>query len=173
MNLIIPKKFIEAEKKVKYDERGNAIANVPMVMWFTNLSHKGRNEKMRLGKKYNKKDYPKYDNYDAIEVGKVKDIPKDYDGVMGVPITFLSKHNPKQFEILGVSNRECHDNFPDTRRYDKYWECKPNGKETGASGKKINENPVVLGNNGKNNYCTNGKREVQTKYQRIFIRRIS
>ena len=54
-------------------------------------------------KKYNPLDYPKYDNYDAIEVSKVKDIPKDYYGVMGVPITFLDKFNPEQFEILGMS----------------------------------------------------------------------
>ena len=53
-----------------------------------------------LVKKYNPLDYPKYDNYDAIEVSKVKDIPKDYDGVMGVPITFLDKFNPEQFEII-------------------------------------------------------------------------
>ena len=60
-------------------------------------------EKLVLTKTYNPIDYPKYDNYDAIEVGRVANIPKDYDGVMGVPITFLYKYNPDQFEILGCS----------------------------------------------------------------------
>ncbi len=74
--------------------------------WFTNLSHKKRNEELILYREYSKApaDYPKYDNYDAIEVGKVKDIPCDYDGYMGVPITFLDKYNPKQFKIVGIMN---------------------------------------------------------------------
>lgn len=62
---------------------------------------------MTLTKTYNAIDYPKYDNYDAIEVGRVANIPKDYDSVMGVPITFLDKYNPEQFEILG--NSRYHD----------------------------------------------------------------
>jgi len=75
-----------------------------MTRWFTNLPTKKRNEDIILYKKYNKKEYPKYDNYDAINVDKVKDIPMDYKGVMGVPITFLDNYNPEQFEILGNSN---------------------------------------------------------------------
>jgi hypothetical protein len=73
------------------------------VHWFTNLPHKKRNEELILTKKYkgNEKEYSKYDNYDAIEVSTTKDIPRDYNGVMGVPITFLDKYNPEQFEILG------------------------------------------------------------------------
>ena len=57
---------------------------------------------LSLERVYNPKDYPKYDTYDAIEVGKVNDIPSDYEGVIGVPITFLDKYNPKQFEIIGL-----------------------------------------------------------------------
>ena len=71
--------------------------------WFTNLSHKKRNEKFILYRQFNKADYPKYDNYDAIEVSKVKDIPMDYEGAMGVPITFMDKFNPDQFEIIGMA----------------------------------------------------------------------
>ena len=82
------------------DENGNKYGNVPAITWYTNLDIKKRHEEMVLVKKYNPLDYPKYDNYDAIEVSKVKDIPKDYDGVMGVPITFLDKFNPEQFEII-------------------------------------------------------------------------
>jgi hypothetical protein len=76
------------------------------VGWYTNLDVKKRHEELFLYKRYkdNKKNYPKYDNYNAIEVAEIKDIPKDYDGVMGVPISFLDKHNPEQFEIIG-SNR--------------------------------------------------------------------
>jgi hypothetical protein len=70
------------------------------AVWFTNLDITKRHEELPLCNKYNKKDYPKYDNYDAINVDKTKDIPDDYDGAMGVPISFLDKYNPKQFDIL-------------------------------------------------------------------------
>jgi len=83
---------------------GEKIAKFGNILWFTNLTHNKRNEKAILYRNYNPTDYPKYDNYDAIEVSKVKDIPCDYDGVMGVPITFLNGFNPEQFEILGLDN---------------------------------------------------------------------
>ncbi|MBQ1909231.1 MAG: adenine-specific methyltransferase EcoRI family protein [Bacteroidaceae bacterium] len=70
------------------------------VHWFTNLETKKRHEELVLFKNYNAEDYPQYDNYDAINVDKTNDIPCDYDGVMGVPITFLDKYNPEQFEIV-------------------------------------------------------------------------
>lgn len=75
------------------------------VVWYTNLDHNKRHEEMILVKKYvgNEKSYPLYDNYNAIEVSQTQDIPLDYDGLMGVPITFLTKYNPEQFEILGCS----------------------------------------------------------------------
>ena len=69
-------------------------------IWFTNLEHSKRNEELILYKRYNPEEYPKFDNYDAINVDKVNEIPCDYYGVMGVPITFLDKYNPKQFEIV-------------------------------------------------------------------------
>lgn len=71
-----------------------------LTRWFTNLETKKRTEDLLLFRTYNEKDYPKYDNYDAINVDKVKDIPMDYYGVMGVPITFLDSYNPNQFEII-------------------------------------------------------------------------
>lgn len=73
------------------------------VVWFTNLEIDKRNEELILFKRYTPEEYPKYDNYDAIEVSKTSEIPCDYDGVMGVPITFLEKYCPDQFEILGMS----------------------------------------------------------------------
>ena len=69
-------------------------------IWFTNLDHKKRHEEVILYKKYNEEEFPKYDNYDAINVDKVCDIPMDYEGIMGVPITFLDKYCPEQFEVL-------------------------------------------------------------------------
>ena len=87
-----------------YASAGNhkeGMIRVSGVHWFTNLRHKKRNEELILYKKYNPKEYPKYDNYDAINVNKVSEIPEDYDGVIGVPITFLDKYNPNQFEIIG------------------------------------------------------------------------
>ena len=71
--------------------------------WFTNLDIDKRHEEMTLYKSYNPEEYPKYDNYDAIEVSKTAEIPCDYKGVMGVPITFMDKYNPDQFEILDLS----------------------------------------------------------------------
>ena len=75
------------------------------VTWYTNLEIKKRHENLILTETYkgNEENYPHYDNYDAIEVGKTSDIPYDYNGAMGVPITFLDKYNPEQFEIIGSS----------------------------------------------------------------------
>ena len=73
------------------------------VGWFTNLDLKKRHEKITLYKRYTPEEYPRYANYDAIEVPKITDIPDDYGHAMGVPITFLDKHNPEQFEIVGSS----------------------------------------------------------------------
>lgn len=74
--------------------------------WFTNLDIQKRHEDLILYKKYTPEEYPKYDNYDAINVNKTSDIPCDYDGVMGVPITFLDKYSPEQFEIVGATESE-------------------------------------------------------------------
>ena len=93
------------------------------------------------------------------------------NGIMGVPISFLDKYCPEQFEILGATQRGCHDAVPDTKKYDDYWECKPNGEKTGSSGGKTNENANLFQNDGKKNYFINaGGRIIQSAYQRIFIR---
>jgi len=91
-------KFHSVEDGTKFMHMGN-------VFWFTNLDHDKRHADLRkrLYRKYDPEKHPKYDNYDAIEVSKVADIPLDYDGVMGVPITFMDKYNPDQFEIIGYS----------------------------------------------------------------------
>ena len=89
------------EKEGQKIENGVRYQTIGTSIWLTNLDHKKRHEELLLYKKYNAEKYPKYDNYDAIEVGKVTDIPMDYDGIAGVPITFLGKHCPEQFEIIG------------------------------------------------------------------------
>lgn len=95
------KEFIQPNKEIK--KFGN-------ICWFTNLDNKKHNEPIDLYRKYSNEYYPKYDNYDAIEVSKVSEIPMDYNGVMGVPITFLDKYCPTQFEIVGLCNDKRNDN---------------------------------------------------------------
>lgn len=87
------------------DPDGRRFIRVKGVRWYTNLDIRQRHEEMYLVKRYRPEDYPKYDNYDAIEVSKTSDIPCDYAGVMGVPITFLDRYNPDQFELLGITDR--------------------------------------------------------------------
>lgn len=84
-------------------ENGKKYAFVAQVVWFTNLDHKVRHETIDLYKHYTPEEYPKYDNYDSINVDRVTEIPCDFEGMIGVPITFLHKYSPNQFEILGMS----------------------------------------------------------------------
>lgn len=93
----------------RVDNVGNKYIRVKGVRWFTNLDYKERHEDLILYKKYTPNEYPKYDNYDAIEVSKTVNIPLDYEDVMGVPITFLDKFNPQQFEIIGIAKRGAGD----------------------------------------------------------------
>jgi len=90
----------ESRKKV---ENGIKYFSMGSVYWFTNLDHSKRHESITLYQQYTPEAYPRYDNYDAIEVAKTADIPYDYEGAMGVPITFLDRYNPEQFEILGIT----------------------------------------------------------------------
>lgn len=94
--------YQENKKKCKLDSNGKKCKGMG-IRWFTNIEYSSRHEDLDLYKKYTPEEYPKYDNYDAINVDKTSDIPMDYDGVMGVPITFLDKYSPDQFEILGDS----------------------------------------------------------------------
>lgn len=148
--------------------------------WFTSFDHGRRHAPLQLmtmqdNLRYNKRmagkeKYEKYDNYDAIEVPFTNAIPSDFSGVMGVPISFLDKYNPDQFEILGATQRGCHDDVPDLKKYDDYWEVRPNGERTGSSGGKTNENANLAMNDGKKNYFINKDGHVvQSAYQRIFI----
>lgn len=94
---------IQTETRIKI-ENGQKFFSMGSVYWFTNMDHKKRHEDIILYKNYfgNESEYPTYDNYEAINVNKVADIPTDYEGLMGVPITFLDKYSPEQFEIIGI-----------------------------------------------------------------------
>jgi hypothetical protein len=92
------------------DQREGMI-RVSGVAWFTNLDIRKRHEDIILYKEYSEQEYPKYDNFDAIEVSKTKEIPKDYSGLMGVPITFMYKHNPDQFDIVGNAGSYAVDGY--------------------------------------------------------------
>lgn len=114
-------------RKTRYweDETGQKWRSMGNICWFTNLDHARRHEELILYKSYNTEEYPHYDEYDAINVSKVAEIPIDWDGAMGVPITFLNKHNPNQFKLLGI-DRYIEDNLNYGRRF------KLNGKEVYA-----------------------------------------
>ena len=189
MLFYVPEKY--AQKMLKEGKEGSNYKIVNGIVygrsssvWFTNIDHGRRHRPLSLmtmakNLKFSKhkeirgkKGYDKYDNYDAIEVPFTDAIPSDYDGVMGVPISFLDKYCPEQFEILGATQRGCHDEVPDTKKYDDYWEVKSDGTPTGSSGNKTNENANLVGNDGKKNYFINKEgRIIQSAYQRIFIKR--
>ena len=100
---IVPTHYELYGTEARIDEKWNRIVSTNNCLWLTNLDNNKRHEGILLYKQYSPEEYPKYDNYNAIEVSKTKDIPMDYMGAMGVPITFLDKYNPEQFEILGCS----------------------------------------------------------------------
>lgn len=102
------RELVESGRPRKYTVIDGAVMGRAQACWFTNLDFPLRRKELVLHRTYNAKDYPTYDNFDAIEVGSVADIPMDYDGLMGVPITFLDKHNPEQFEIIGSFNAGGH-----------------------------------------------------------------
>ena len=141
------------------DHRAGMI-RVSGVVWFTNLEIKKRHEDLILFRNYTPDAYPTYENYDAIEIGKTADIPTDYTGVMGVPITFLDKYNPSQFEILGMA--ENMDLYGLKTRVYSSQECKD------AYLQKFGK-PGTYDLNAPGVIVKNGIRE--KTYQRIFIRR--
>lgn len=132
------------------------------VNWFTNLEIPKRNEDLDLVCRYSPEEYPHYDNYDAIEVGKTSDIPYDYEGLMGVPITFLDKYNPEQFEIVTLGIGEG--NFTPTKKYQKF----RNPETLEPISDKRDFLLYVRKANGK--YLTSEGYRVDKLYARIIIR---
>ena len=153
------------------DENGKKIGRVSTSCWWTNIENKRRNEPIDLYKKHSFEDYPKYANYDAIEVSRVDEIPMDYDGVMGVPITFLFKYNPNQFEIIALGNSR--ENFTPNKDYIKPIKVLKDGK-------KVNGNAIncVLAIESKTKpinmiyYTSENVPYLVAPYARILIKKI-
>ena len=160
----------------RIDRYGNKYIRVKGVRWFTNLEHGRRHQPLQLmtmednlkfskHKEIKEQGYPKYDNYDAIEVKYTDAIPSDYDEVMGVPITFLDKYNPDQFEILGS---DCYEKTPPTKTYFNKVKVK-DGKRmkslTGTMGCVIKTESFGMGTYFDVGY------PVKAVYKRIFIRK--
>ena len=105
----VPDDYEPRETRYWQDDAGQKWRSLGNICWFTNLDHNKRHEKIDLICRYSSDEYLKYDNYNAINVNRVDDIPCDYEGVMGVPITFLDKYNPDQFVLIGI-DRYVEDN---------------------------------------------------------------
>lgn len=158
-----PKEFIQPNKSIK--KFGN-------ITWFTNLDIIKRREFLDLIEKYTPEKYPKYDNYDAINVNKVLDIPVDYNGVMGVPITFMDKYNPKQFEILGLAGMEYFDeiSYP-IKHYENAIQHNKDGSV--VKGNADNAGAMLLVDDVTGTYYTadNSDGKLVAVYARILIRK--
>ena len=158
------KEFFRPDKSTK--KFGN-------ICWWTNLDVSKRHEKIILYKKYNKEDYPKFDNYDAINVNKVEDIPCDYFKLMGVPTSFLDKYNPEQFKIVACSQTGCHPPEMVLKKYSDYYGYTQDGKSNGRTGSTMGNNPILVKDDGKHVYYVNKEGiRVQSTYPRIFIQRV-
>lgn len=172
MDFIMPDDYI-LKGKAYIDDNGKKHGFVPGICWYTNLDITKRHEKLILWKSYTPEEYPKYDNYDAININKITDIPVDYDGIMGVPITFLDRFNPDQFEIIGGSQ------FDDTScRIDKnytelgYKFLKSDGKTVSGSGALRDRMSPKIPVKGNGDYSVSPTGEyLSAVYQRLFIRK--
>ena len=152
----------------RVDEKGNKYIRVKGVRWFTNMDYVERHTDLDLWKKYTPEEYPRYDNYDAINVDVTADIPEDYYGIIGVPITFLDFFNPDQFEILGISSRANCYSVPRLHD-DKYY----NGYTRGKVVTRVESNMPLLAVAGKGGTVCKceGRPDIYQLYWRIFIRR--
>ena len=158
-----------------YATAGNhkeGMIRVSGVVWYTNLKIEKQKEQLLLTKTYlgNEQEYPKYDNYDAIEINKIENIPKDYNGIMGVPITFLDKYNPEQFEIIGLSSKN---NCGLVKRLhpNEYY----NGYTRGKVITRIESNMPILNipNKGGTKCTRENSPDLYQIYWRIFIKKKS
>ena len=150
------------------DEDGRKYIRVKGVRWFTNLDFKERHEDLILYKKYDPSYYPRFDNFDAINVDKTEEIPMDYNGIIGVPVTFLDKYNPDQFEILGITKSWFGMN---SKKYPEQIQVDKNGKESRVT--KLNDAAsleVVKPPVDRTYYKVNDKYYIAS-YPRILIRR--
>ena len=156
----------------RVDENGVKYIRVKGVRWFTNLDFIERHENITLYKHFTPEEYPRYDNYDAIDISITAEIPCDYDGTMGVPITFLDKYNPDQFEILGVTQGRDEFGTKPTKWYINPRQINPDG--TTANGGKVNTGAQILLDHipeGVYYMADNADGPLKRVYDRILIRR--
>lgn len=158
----IPPTYEVRSKSLRIDEQGNRYIRVVGIRWFTNMDYPQRHEDLILIKHYTPEEYPHYDNYDAINVNTTNDIPCDYAGVIGVPITFLDKFNPDQFEIITLGVGE--DNFTPTKKYGKF-----RNPETGEYCTDKRDFLLYI-RDKKGKYLTEEGYRVTKLYARILIR---
>ncbi len=172
MAFTVPDSYEARETRFWIDESGQKWRSLGNICWFTNLDIQKRHEDLILYKHYTPEEYPTYDNYDAIEVSKTSEIPLDYEGAMGVPITFLDKHNPDQFEILGINAGRDEFECRPTKRYINPIQHNKNG--TTANGSKANTRSTLLLDkpvNGVYYTADNADKPFSITYARIFIRK--
>ena len=166
----VPQDYVTRSASLRIDEKGNKYVRVPGVHWFTNLDYPERHEELVLYKRYNEEEYPKYDNYDAVNVDKTTDIPYDYNGVMGVPITFLDKYNPEQFEIVALGNSR--DNFTPNKDYINPKKILKDGKiVTGGAINCVLAIELEEKPQGVIYYISDNSKYLIAPYARILIRR--
>ena len=166
----VPDYYPLAASGTRIDDNGNKYIRVKGVRWWTNLDYKERHDELILYKHYNPIDYPKFDNYDAINVDKVNDIPCDYSEMMGVPITFLDKYNPEQFKIVASSQTGCHPDEMVLKKYSDYYGYTQDRKSNGRTGATMGNNPILVKDDKKHVYYENKEGiRVQSTYCRIFI----
>ena len=166
----VPQNYPLKAAGFRTDENGNKFIRVKGVRWFTNLDYPQRHEELVLYKRYTPEEYPKYDNYDAINVDKTTDIPYDYDGAMGVPITFVDKYNPEQFEIIALGNSR--DNFTPNKDYVNPYKILKDGQKIQGGAincvlaLEVNQKP-----SGIIYYISDNSKYLIAPYARILIRR--
>lgn len=170
------------------DSLGRKLGKVPSITWYTNVELAKRHTTLKLmtmkdNLKFNKSlikkctndfkrlEYPHYDNYDAIEVPFVKAIPSDYEGIMGVPMTFLGQYNPDQFEIVGtVSASQNKDSLNNGKNYKDYIGFRQDGTKNGRTGSTFGKCPVIIKDDGIHPFYEKNGIRVQATYPRLFIK---
>lgn len=168
---VIPSHYSMHGTEARIDEKGNRIVSTNNTCWFTNLDTPKRHEDLILYKSYTPEEYPKYDNYDAIEVCKTNEIPMNYEGVMGVPITFLDKYNPDQFEIVGMTSGRDEFEATPTKKYLNPKQINEDGSIT--NGSKANTSSTIRYTNRESGICytaDNVDGYLKVLYTRFLIR---
>ena len=164
----VPEHYEPRTTRYWQEENGQKWRSMGNACWFTNLDLKKRHEDLILYTNYTTKQYPTYDNYNAVEVSLTKDIPADFDGVMGVPLTFVDRHNPDQFDIVGVTQSWFDAR---TKKYPPQIQVGADGARSSVA--KLNDGAALRLKSppsGKTYYVVKGHYYVKV-YARILIRR--